>query len=128
MLTNLGRLIPRRITVLGFCLVVIVALVFACSPVIAALDGDEKRLVPWVLGFVGVVIVAIIGIVLFVALFRNPMRLQLQPVTAGDYVEHERIKGTLGDNVRGPHQIIDAGTPRSDAPEAGESSPRQLKA
>ena len=117
MLSGLPNL-PKRLTALGFCLAVVFALVFGSSPVLATLGGSNERyLIPYVLGFVGVLVVLVVGCVLYVTFFGNPTRLNLREASAADFIDIDKYLG-LGDSQ---HPVIDVGPrDRLAPPERGE--------
>jgi hypothetical protein len=119
MLARVG--FPRRLTVLGFCAIVIFFLIFGGAATVGALArGKESHLTPYVLIFVAVLVVVLIVVVLGVALFGNPMRLQLAEVSGPDYVDYERIRRSLG-NSDHPHPVIEASPTRAIPQERAQS-------
>ncbi len=119
MMPTLGRMVPKRLTVLGFCLAVIAILVFGIPPTIAALSGGHMAF--YVLVFVAVVILVVLAVVLGVALFADPMRLQLRDVSGPEYTEYLRFL-RQGDSVVGEHPVIDAARRPEITQESGEVS------
>jgi hypothetical protein len=91
---------PR--TVLGFyagVLIILEAGVVALSAVLAA-DEDLHYLIPWLLLFGGVLLVAIIAIVVVMNV-RDPTKLQLEGVTGREFIAYQRI--TRGDSISGEY-------------------------
>jgi len=89
-------------TVLGFYAGVLALLELGVVSAIAVLATQKelRHLVPWVLGFGALVLVALVAVVVAINI-RAPMKLQLGQVSAHDLIEYERI--TLGDSVAGDY-------------------------
>jgi hypothetical protein len=93
---------PR--TVLGFFATVLGLILAADIAAVATLAyADVKTgLIPWLLGFAGVVFVALVGAVLVIALV-DPSKLMLGRVTGSEYAEIQRL--TLGDSRAGEREL-----------------------
>jgi len=80
-------------------LIILEAGVVALSAVLAA-DGDLHYLIPWLLLFGAVLLVAIIAIVVVMNI-RDPTKLQLEGVTGREFIAYQRI--TRGDSIAGEY-------------------------
>ncbi len=101
---------PSPRTVLGFYAAVLVILeagVVGTVGILAAHTG-LAYLVPWVLGFAALVLVALIVVVVLMN-WLAPAKLQLSPMTGGEYLDWMRL--TLGDSTTG-EKVVNVAVPR----------------
>ena len=89
-------------TVLSFYALVLVILEAGLIGVLIILAADDSlhSFVPWVLGFAGIVLVALLGVVVTMNVL-DPTKLQLGEVKGKDFLEHQQI--TRGDSIAGEY-------------------------
>ena len=110
---------PR--TVLGFYATVIGILVSACVAAagVLAKTGTATDLIPWVLGFGGLVLLLVLVGVFIVTLI-DPSKLMLGHVTGSEYAEIHRV--ALGDSGAGEKLEIVAVLTKALLTQAGEGT------
>lgn len=117
---------PRTVLVFYASVLAIIELGVVGAIGVLATQQGLRYLVPWVLLFGAIVLVALIGVVVAMNL-KAPMKLQLQPVTGQEFIQHERL--TLGDSNTSEFRedIVPAGTslvqgqlPKTDAAQEDE--------
>lgn len=89
-------------TVLGFYATVVGIVELGVVGAVVALSTDKelRYLVPWVLGFGGLALVTLIGIVVWMNI-KAPMKLQLGRVSGREFIAHEQM--TLGNSTTGEY-------------------------
>jgi hypothetical protein len=89
-------------TVLGFYALVLVILELGLVGVLVVLATSDSLhfLIPWVLGFAGIALISLLGVVVTMNV-RDPTKLQLGEVKGKDFLEHQQI--TRGDSIAGEY-------------------------
>jgi hypothetical protein len=89
-------------TVLGFYALVLVIVEAGLLGVLVILSSNDSLnfLVPWVLAFAGLILIALLGVVVTMNV-RDPTKLQLGEVKGKDFLEHQQI--TRGDSIAGEY-------------------------
>jgi len=102
-----GRTINPK-TFLGFFGTVLGFLFVACvsSSTALAVSNTRTELIPWILGFAGLIFVVLVGGV-FVVMLVNPSKVMLTQVSASEFVDIQRAT-TLGDSTTGKRLAIPA--------------------
>jgi len=88
-------------TVLGFyagVLIILEAGLIGVLIILAAYSLDS--LIPWTLGFAGLVLIALLGVVVTMNVI-DPAKLQLGEVKGKDFLEHQQV--TRGDSIAGEY-------------------------
>lgn len=102
-----------------FATVIALMLAGAIGLVVASDHAGTQGAIPWILGFVGLVFLLIVGGI-FAVMLRDPSKLMLGQITGEEYAQIRRM--TLGDSRSGEQVVVEQvgmGQPKSLPPATG---------